>query len=103
MPRSISEVGTPIDGMLSQTGRGAARAVACDAGSTAGPDGAGMGAGFAGSAGADERLAAASPVVPTSTATSPAPSADAASSRREKRRAHGRWREVHRLKVVDRT
>src|SRR5713226_92327 len=102
-PRSISEVRNPLDGMLSRTGRAACRAVACDAGSTVLPDGAGMGAGFAGSAGAGERLAVASPAVPTSTATSPAPSADAASSRREKRRAHGRCREVHRLKVVART
>ena len=92
-----------MEGMLSQTGRAACWAVACDAGSRVRPDGAGKGAGYAGSAGGDERLAAASPPDPTSTATSPAPSADTASSRREKRRTHGRCRDVHRLKVVART
>ena len=104
-PRSTSEVRTPIAGMLSQTGRAACWAVASDAGSTVRPDGAGIGDGLAGRCAAysGESAAAAKPVVPTATATSPAPSATAASRRGEIRRSQGRCRDVHRPRVAART
>src|SRR6516164_7779193 len=104
-PRWISLVRTPIDGMLSDTGRAACWPVATEAGATVRPVGAGIGAGRAGSgaACAGERADTVRPVVPTPTATSPAPSTTAAASRRDDRRSHGRCRDVHRLKVVPAT
>src|SRR5580658_4058487 len=107
-PRSTSEVRTPIDGMLSQTGRATCWTVDSDAGSTVRPDGAlggGIGDGLAGSCTAcwGESAAAARPVLPTATATSPAPSASTASRRRETRRSQGRRRDVHKPRVVART
>src|SRR5690349_22871578 len=104
-PRWISLVRTPIDGMLSDTGRAACGAVASEAGGTVRPVGAGIGAGRAGSgaACAEERVDTVRPVAPIPTAASPAPSAAAATSRREDRRSHGRCRDVHRLTVVPAT
>src|SRR5580698_7994882 len=104
-PRATSEVRTPITGMLSQTGRAACWVDDSDAGSAVGADGAGIGDGRAGSGTAccGESAAAARPVLPTATATSPAPSASTASRRRGARRSQGRRRAVHKPRVVART
>src|ERR1700683_4655431 len=82
-PRSTSEVRTPITGMLSQTGRATCWTADSDAGSAVRPDGAGIDDGLAGSRTAcwGESASAARPVLPAATATSPAPSASAASRR----------------------
>src|SRR5580698_3333732 len=83
-PRWTSEVRTPITGMLSQTGRAACWVVDRAAGSAVGADGAAIGDGLAGSGTVcwGDSAAAARPVLPTATATSPPASASAASRRR---------------------
>src|SRR5215470_10083628 len=78
-PRLISLVRTPMDGMLSEVGRATFGAVTADpavADGAVGSDGAGIGAGLAGSDAAwAGESATTRPTVPTAMAASPAPSA----------------------------
>src|SRR6185369_3543132 len=82
-PRWISLVLIPSDGMLSQVGRAACWPVLTEAGSTLCSVGAGIGVGRGGSGAActGDRAEVTSPVAPTPTVASPAPSAATASSR----------------------
>src|ERR1700736_1635016 len=82
-PRSTTAARTPMAGTVSQTGSGVRWTVASQRGVTVRPDGTGTGDGPAANraAGAGERLATTSPAVPAATASSPAPSIKAASTR----------------------
>src|SRR6185312_14362740 len=107
-PRWISLVLIPSDGMLSQIGRAACWPVLTEAGSTLCSVGAGIGAGRGGSGAActGDRAEVVSPVAPTPTASSPAPSAATAScrlGRPVRRPSQGRCRDVHKPKVVPAT
>src|ERR1700689_1998338 len=75
------------------------------AGGGVGEDGAAIGDGLAGSGTVcwGDSAAAARPVLPTATATSPPASASAASRRRGVRRSQGSRRDVHNPRVVART